>query len=191
MPVHYINRKSQKYYLHQSSTSKGKPKYFFSMKSGGTSVDKIPDDHEIYENVNAQVFLRKKQRKIISDAEVALVEEDLKLASKTRPCRLEVKKNAIIIYEANQDYSILAELRVISSGPRAIDPEKFLARILSYTPMMKFVLVDEEQRIFIAQRYCFRGSIDDWIEIGKPDLLPKLVKQYVKHLGRDSFYELL
>ena len=44
------------------------------MKSEGTLVDKVPDGFEIYENPNAQVFLRRIQPKIITDEEVALVE---------------------------------------------------------------------------------------------------------------------
>jgi hypothetical protein len=31
--------------------------------------------------------------------------------------------------------------------------------------MMQFILDDKEERLFTAQRYCFRGSIDDWIDI--------------------------
>jgi len=41
-----------------------------------------------------------------------------------------------------------------------------------------------------TQRYCFLGSVDDWIEIGKPGKLSTLVKRYVKHLGQDSYVEL-
>jgi hypothetical protein len=41
--IEYINRKCQKYYLHQGATKTGKPKYFFSMKNKGTSVKTVPD----------------------------------------------------------------------------------------------------------------------------------------------------
>ncbi len=34
--------------------------------------------------------------------------------------------------------------------------------------MLVFQLVDATRRTFQAQRYCFLGSVDDWIEIGKP-----------------------
>jgi hypothetical protein len=51
----------------------------------------------------------------------------------------------------------LAELHAISPAAWAIDPEKLVARIISYTAILKFVLVDEEQWTIIAQRYCFRG----------------------------------
>lgn len=60
----------------------------------------------------------------------------------------------------------------------------------TFSPVMQFVLINEEKREFVTQRYCFLGSIDDWIEIGKPDKLQNLVKKYVKHLGQESYYSL-
>ena len=43
----------------------------------------------------------------------------------------------------------------------------------------------------MTQRYCFIGSIDDWIDIGKPGKLLTLVKKYVKHIDKESFFELV
>jgi hypothetical protein len=45
-------------------------------------------------------------------------------------------------------------------------------------------------RLMLLPRFCYLGSIDDWIEIGPIDQLATLVKTYVKHLGQESFYEL-
>jgi len=190
MPLQYVNRKGRTFYLHQGLTKTGKPKYFFSMKSEGPLVDNIPDGFEIYENPNAQVFLRKIQPKIISDEEVALVEQGMRQFSKVKYYQIDVKKNTIIIYEANQDVDMLAEL--LSSAPqvKTVDKKDLLGQLLSYSPMLQFVLVDEEKRKFVTQRYCFLGSIDDWIQIGKPDKLQNLVKKYVKHLGQESYYSL-
>ena len=78
MFVQYVNKRGQTYYLHQGITKTGKPKYFFSMKSKGTPVDTIPDGFEIYENPDAQVFLRRIQPKIITDNEIAIIEKEMK-----------------------------------------------------------------------------------------------------------------
>jgi hypothetical protein len=56
--------------------------------------------------------------------------------------------------------------------------------------MLQFILVDEQQRLFAVQRYCFRGAIDDWITIGMPDPLTTVVCTFVKHLGKESYFEL-
>jgi hypothetical protein len=33
----------------------------------------------------------------------------------------------------------------------------------------------QKRRTFVAERFCFRGAIDDWIFLGGPDDLKKLV----------------
>ena len=55
---------------------------------------------------------------------------------------------------------------------------------------MRFILVDVEKRPFAPERYCFRGSVDDWITIGPPEPIQRLADKYLKHLGRESLFEL-
>jgi len=40
------------------------------------------------------------------------------------------------------------------------------------------------------QRYCYRGSIDDWIGIDGGDDLQHLAQINIQHLGRESYYGL-
>jgi hypothetical protein len=61
----------------------------------------------------------------------------------------------------------------------------------TYSTMLRFTLVDAGRRLFDAERWCFRGSIDDWIEPGGPKPLDALLKTYVPHLGQESFFELM
>ena len=190
MPIQYTNRKNQTFYLHQGMTKTGKPKYFFSMKREDPLVEAIPAGFEIYENPNAQVFLRRIQPKIITDEEVALVEQGMKHYSSLKYYQIDVKKNMIIIFEANQDVDMLSELLQFAPKAKEINPKDLLAQILSYSPMLQFVLLNEQKRLFVTRRYCFFGSVDDWIDLGQPDSLPNLVKKYVQHLGQDSYYGL-
>jgi hypothetical protein len=190
MPIQYTNKKSQTFYLHQGTTKTGKPKYFFSMKSEGTLVDKVPDGFEIYENPNAQVFLRRIQPKIVTDEEVALVEQGMRQISRLQYYQIDVKKNTIIIFEANQDVEALSEILKFAHRAKEVGTENLLTQLISYSPVLHFVLVDEEKRWFKTERYCFLGSVDDWITIGKVDKLQNLVRKYVKHLGQESYYEL-
>lgn len=190
MAAEYINRKGQKYYLHQGTTKTGKPKYFFSMKSEGNLVKNIPDGFEIYENPNAQVFLRRTQPKIISDEEIATVDKGVKRFSSLQYYQIDVKKDTIYVYTPNQNVAGLSEIFSEFSFRKEIDVQNQLARSISYSPMLRFVLDNEQKRIFMTERFCFLGSVDDWIEIGEPDILKKLVEKYVKHLEKESFYEL-
>lgn len=190
MSIQYTNKKKQRFYLHQGTTKTGKPKYFFSMKKEGTLVDKMPDGFEIYENPNAQVFLRRIQPKIITDEEMAIVQQGIKQLSKLHYYQIDVKKNTIIIFEANQDAEAFAEILKFAHKAKEMGRDNLPIRLISYSPMLRFVLVDEEKRVFKTERYCFLGSVDDWITIGKVGKLQNLVKKYVKHLGQESYYEL-
>jgi len=190
MAINYINRKGQLYYLHQGTTKTGKPKYFFSMKSEGNLLKIIPDGYEIYENPNAQVFLRKVQPKVITDEEKAIVEAGIQKFSSLEDYQIDIKKEIITIYTPDQDVDLLSRLINFSSSDKLSEAQNILKRSISYSPMLRFILIDEQKRIFMTQRYCFLGRIDDWRDIGKQDGIQELVENYVKHLGQESFFEL-
>lgn len=190
MSINYVNRKQQLYYLHQGKTKTGKPKYFFSMKSEGNILETIPDGYEIYENPNAQVFLRKIEPSMITNEEKLIVEEGITKKSQVKDCLLDIKKERITIYTPDQNIGLLSELINFTSVDKLKEAQAVLRRSLSYSPMLRFILIDEDQRIFITQRYCFLGRIDDWINIGESNNLQALVQKYVKHLGQESFFEL-
>src|SRR5918999_1568123 len=78
VPITHTNAKGKTLYLHQGMTKTGKPKYYFSMQSEGTLAESIPGGFEIYENPNAQVFLRRIPPKIISDEERQVVEDAMR-----------------------------------------------------------------------------------------------------------------
>lgn len=194
MTIEYTNRRKQKYYLHQGQTKTGKPKYFFSMKTEGTLVETLPESYEIYENPNAQVFLRKIPPQIITPEEIDIVRAGLKKHAKLiehRDFMLDVKNKNIVVYLCDQNIDSLGRLTPPSAG---FDAERFsevFGYSLTYTPMMQFVLDDIEDRTFIIQRWCFRGSIDDWITLDYSRDLKELVKKYGQHLGKESFYDLM
>jgi len=187
MAVKHTNRRGQTFYLHQGTTKTGKPKYFFSLNNHGELACTVPQGFEIYENPNGRVFLRRKQPKLISDEELAVVEEGLKTYSRQEKCRLDVRQAIITVFMPDQN---LAELEKAMGLLARLKDRALLDRFTSYSPVLQFILTNKEARTFIARRYCFLGSVDDWIEIGRPDKLAALVKKYVRHLGQDSFYEL-
>ena len=189
-PVTYINRRSQTFYLHQGKTKIGRLKYFFSLKSSGPLADTVPEGYEVYENPTGQVFLRKKKPAIISDSEIRVVDEGMRKYSDIEYYRLDIKKDAIVVYLADQDVETMGELLPERYILKYGGMEKALDSILEYSPMMRFVLADNKKRKFVAERYCFLGSIDNWINIGGPDKLENLIKWYLKYLGKESFFEL-
>ncbi len=193
MGVEYRNRRQKRYFLHVGKTKTGKPRYYFSMKTQGQLAETIPEGFEIYEHpANGQVFLRKKVRPIITELEKKLVEKELKKLAGPRLYITDVKGDEITIYQSNENVEDLKEIFCKISPFR--DPsriENIINREITYFPILKFILDDEKKRTFVVNRYCFRGSIDDWINIGGPMHLKEASEAFLQHLGKDSFYELV
>ena len=191
MTITYTNRKGKTYHLHRGKTKLGNPKYFFALRDEGDLVEAIPTGYEVYENPNSQVFLRRIQSQVITDDEMAVVEAGMRQYSRLERFIVDIKKNAIVIYTPDQDVDSLADTFSFLADSRNARVETVLEKVLTYSPMLQFVLTDKVNRLFETHRYCFLGSIDDWITISSEAELPRLVKTYVKHLGEESFYDLI
>jgi hypothetical protein len=189
--VSYTNRQGHVYHLHRSTSKTGKPRFHFSMKRDGDLAETVPEGYEIYEHPNAQVYLRRIPPKVIADDETAAVEAGVRRFSKFQEFRVDVRKDTITIWVPDQDVDALSAFLDSALGVGRGIARDVLSRHISYSPMLRFILIDSEKREFIAQRYCYLGSIDDWIDIGYPDTLQNLVKTYVRHLGQDSYFELM
>jgi hypothetical protein len=129
--------------------------------------------------------------KRISDEEVSIVENGIRQFAAVKHFKIDVKGNTITVYLPDQDFDpLIDEFSALGLG----NPSKLreaLTKNISYSPMMRFILTEEESGKFVVERMCFLGPDDDWLFLGGPDSLPKLVKKYCQHLGRDSFFELI
>src|SRR6266481_6594727 len=97
VPITHTNAKGQTFSLHQGTTKTGKLKYYFAMQSEGALAKAIPAGYEIYENPNAQVFLRRIPPKIITDAERQVVEAGMRTYAKIKDYKIDVRGNALLI----------------------------------------------------------------------------------------------
>ena len=102
MPVTHVNRKEDTYYLHAGTTKTGKPKYWFSKSTEGDLVDAIPAGHEVYENPEAQVFLRKHVPQLVTPAEVAVVTKGLERYAPGQYCIVDVQGDHIVVYHSRR-----------------------------------------------------------------------------------------
>ena len=170
MSVTYKNRKNKTYYLHEGKTKTGKPRYYFSMKTDGQLVDEIPDGYEIYEHPsNAQVFLRKAQPRLITDLEEHVVKKYLKKLKTKIPYLVDVKGEIITIFESDKDpdqvkksYDRLLKYKMPSERESLV---QWIVESADYIAVLRFILEDEKKRKFNVQRFCFLGSIENWMYI--------------------------
>ena len=170
MSLEYINRRKQKYFLHQGQTKSGKAKYYFSMKYDDACLAKIPKGYEIYENPDAQVFLCIKKEKLITNAEKQTVVSAVKNNKNVKHFIVDVKGKYISIYLAQ---SLLGSNNTVHDWIFQTIEANAL-KYLNFMAVMRFKLEDPIERYFTAERFCSLGSIDDWIQIGDIDHLGKL-----------------
>jgi len=194
MPITYTNRKGRTYTLCRGSTKTGKPRYFFAREPKGEPVDELPDGYSISESVNGVVSLTKARPRQILPEEIAAIEAAVQRHPRSRNYRVSVRHDRIEIYElvgpdAEDLISALGRQHLGSPGLASrvrADQERY-AR---FTPVMRFILYDEETRAFYAERWCYLGSVDDWIHVSAPDSVEEMARMLIPTLGADAFFDL-
>ena len=187
MSIKQTSRTGKTYYLHEQLSAAGTRRYFFSTDPDGQRASAIPEGYEVYENVGGQVFLRKIPPQIVRAEELDLVKATLRQHGEPWRYQTELKRNTITVYEAGDMSGLDRLARDWGQSPLS---EDYKRKFAAYMAVMRFALVDKTSRAFVTERFCFRGSIDDWIHVGGPGALAAQVRKFVKHLGRESFYEL-
>jgi len=196
MPISYTNRKGLTYTLYRGQTKTGKPRYYFGRagQGQGEPVTEIPPGFSISESVNGVVSLVKDRPLLIQPEEVAAIEEAVQQHPEARRYRVAVKHERIEIYEqVGPDYeALLGELQMVALSRQGL-AERLQAeeeRYARYEPVLRFILLDQKQRRFGAQRMCYLRSIDGWLELGQTGPVATLARALIPTLGTDQFYEL-
>lgn len=195
MAIEHVNRKGDTYYLHAGTTRTGKPRYFFSKKRGDTPVNDIPVGYEVYESPEAGlVFLRRAKPVLIAPFEREVVSNGIRRYAGLEHFVVDAQQNSLVVWLPVTDENELAKLGGgrLSASPSKMQPTiDSIMRRAPYAKMMRFLLADEDERLFHAERWCFLGSIDQWVHLGGSSPLWELVEKYVKHLGKASFFDLM
>jgi hypothetical protein len=196
MPIIYTNRKGRTYCLCQGVTKAGKPRYYFATTAKGNKVERIPEGYAISESVNGVVSLAKERPSLILEREIDVVKNAVQKHPQAKNYRVSVKSDRIEIYEhvgtnLNDLFPGLQKERFLKSDAslkgRLQEGERVHGQ---FTPVMRFILYDKQQRIFRAQRMCYRGSIDAWIDIGYGKSIDAMTSRLIPKLGTDAFFEL-
>lgn len=192
MPFTYVNRRGQTYYLHIGKTKTGKPKYNFSRSSEGVLADELPVEYEIREQVTGQISVRLAKPKLITDEEERELENAVAEVVPENRFYVDRNEKLLTVYVVDLEGDSADVLRRIG-GPLLSDAriDEFITQSGRYEHTFRFQLFDAKWRVFQTQRYCYRGSVDAWIDIGGPGFLPDLAETYLKHIGQMSFYDLM
>lgn len=159
-------------------------------------VETLPAGYQIQESVNGIVSLSKAQPVLLSEEDIRVVRNALQAHPQAQRYRLDVKAKLLTVYEhVGPDLlEVGAQLAAKLGQPLTEDlRERFReeeARYGQFTPILRFILLDGDRHTFRAQRMCFLGSIDDWIDIGVDKPLSELAESLIPALGTDAFFGL-
>lgn len=183
----YANRKGTTYYLHKTATKRGKPRYVFARAPSKDALREVPPGFKIVESVNGVVSLAGAGESPIREEEVQIVRAVLVRDPRLARYEVEARKKTVIVFEpiGGLDTDTAKEL-----GLNAAAAERYFERHVQYVPVLRYTLVDPVKREFLAERMCYRSSVDGWLSLNDVGTIRKLAEHYLPHLGRDSFYEL-
>jgi hypothetical protein len=195
MPVTYTNRKGQTFFLCRGTTKTGKPRYMFALQTTGEIVEKIPDGYQIKESVNGVVSLVIERPQIITAQERNLITEHLKRHPKGENYRADIKGNQIILYERlGPDFDEMKDIfGSFSPLPSVLLDQRIhehLDKHSRYSYILRFILIDQELRIFYADRWYDNGPEKRWVSLYQSGPLDQLAKLIIPRLGTNRFYEL-
>jgi hypothetical protein len=198
MAVSYTNRNGRTYYLCQGLTKKGNPRYYFTKQAKGNVLDEIPEGYEIRESVNGKVSLVKARPIELLDSEISAVRSTLRKHPKAESCREDIKPLQITIYESMEP-DIDQLMPILKEAVGTDQDKKELAGHIQeqlrssgqFTPVLRFTLSDKQNRLFDAERMCYRGGIEDWINIAFDKPIDDLASRLIPALGTQDFFELI
>ena len=195
MSIEYVNRRGDRYYLLQGETKTGKPKYYCSRKSSGVPVERLPDGFELHESpANGMVSVRKIRPTRIMPWERECVVRLAKQLAVGSDVIVDVDGDSLVVYASDADPQGMTKTLDRFLGFGAVPAGKvheMIAKTSQYSATLRFTLTDEEERRYSAERWCWRGRIDNWIPLAYEMDLEGLLKKYLPHVGRESFFELI
>ena len=197
MAYKHRNRRGDVYLLHAGQTRTGKPRYYFGRKLTGEPVEEVPAGYEVFESPErGQVYLRRQRPTRIAAIEREIVAEGIRRVSNVEHFLVDVEDDCLVVYLPTKSVDEVNDLVCFLAGPHALQVPRFreardqVVRESRHEKVMRFELLDPEQRLFSVERWCFRSWCDGWIHLAGPAPLSDLVERYAEHLGEESFYEL-
>jgi len=194
MSVTYTNRRGVTYHLCRGITKTGKPRYCFARQPRGEPVEEIPEGFRISESVNGIVSLVKDRTTRILPEEIAVVEAALGKHPKARNYRISVKHDRIEVYEqvGPDAEEVIAALTPLGLGTPELG-DRIQARLdhcARFTPVLRFILAEVEQRTFRTEQMYYRSSVNGWASIHPMGPLDQLARRVIPKLRTDAFFDL-
>jgi hypothetical protein len=191
MTLAFKSSQGKAYFIKAKLTKKGNRSYFLTTKKDDACLNEMPQGYEVFEKYDSgMMFIRKSKKSNFEPEALAIIERELTQNDSISDYKLDVNGNEVTVY-------ILASGRPGGTAQnRFAEPDRdsffnqgFRGR---YEAAMRIKLhLSKSEREVEFMRYCYRGSVDDWITVGGGNDFKALAKEFLYHLGKDSYYDLI
>lgn len=192
MPIEFKNIKQGTYYIKSKKTKKSNISYFMTRKNDKDCLENLPNGYEVFERYDTgMMYIRKIKKSNVRIEEIKILEKELKNNNSIIDYKLDVNGDEIKIYvaekEGNDQIFEMFDKQLFSKEQH----EFIRSHFKRYEEKMRINLKERKtNREFEVMRYCYRGSIDDWITIDGGENIELLAKENLIHLGKKSYYDL-
>jgi len=186
----FKNQLGKAYYLKSRKTKKGNTTYFLTTKLDDSCLDMLPKEYEVYENYSAKMlYIRKKKKSEFSAEDIAIIERELSKNDSIDGFELNIHGDEIKIYEMEDKSKNLSPDFFRGIAKDKLNIAK--AYLMQYTENMSIKKITKKGVVeYLVLRFCYRGSIDDWIVVDAGEDLETLAVSNLVHLGKESFFDL-
>ncbi len=192
MAKSFKNSKGKVYFIKSKLTKKGNTTYYMTKKEDEACLNEIPAGHEVFEKYDSGLmFVRKKQKSLFSLKEINSIKASLDQNASLVDYRISITGKEMAIYTVEKETNDRIAESPLSSFFKMAQSNQYKSAWQNFEERMKVIIHQNKSgKEFEVQRYCYRGSVDDWITIGDESDIAEIGKKYLIHLGKESYYEL-
>lgn len=189
----FRNRKGVSFYIKSKKTKKGNTTYYMTKKLDAECLDAEPDGYEVFEKPDTKMlFIRRRKPNKFGLKGISTIKKALENNKNIADFQLDVVGGLVKVYTADlEDESSnvfgggLQDL--LFSQNRMTNLRKAFQR---FEERMRIKFVEKKGvKEYLVYRYCYRGSVDDWIIIDAGDDLTQLANDNLKLIGTEEYFE--
>jgi hypothetical protein len=190
MPFTHTNRKGVTYTLYRKIGKDGKPRYVFGRNVVGEPVDELPPGFRVSESPNGVVSVARDRPSLLQPEEIAAVEAEVQRHPQGKELRVVSKPKQIEIYGNVGPNVVAAYHEMVAAGfvppGREEQMRELDEQFATFSPVLRFVLIDAERRTFAAEEFSSWSGITEWLELGQTGDIAALAGAILPALSKDA-----
>ncbi|GEM_PF-3781429 len=192
MAKEFKNSRDVAFYIKSKLTKKGNTTYFMTKKLDKECLDEEPQGFEVFEKPDSRtIFIRRRKPNKFGLKGVNTIKKELEKNKNVADFRIDVNGDEVKVYttdiEASRESIFDGGLSQLLNSKDKLD--FFKKRFQRYEERMRIKLMEKkEEKEYLVYRYCYRGSVDDWIIIDAGEDLIEMAKN-LQLIGTEEYFE--